>query len=98
MTPNRRTERSREHYEDDRENEEGLLAAIKLRVTFWITFSIGALIVFVAYAVVYGTLVDFGIIGSKGWMGNFGMLLGLVAVAWLYGQWIQAKFDYWPGS
>ena len=73
---------------------ESLLARIKRKAGFWLAYFAGALVIFVMIAIVYGTAGDMGLINTEMWTTNAGMLLGMVASWWLFGQWLKTKFGY----
>jgi hypothetical protein len=95
--PNRERRKPREQYNQlspQRMERESLLSRLKRQTAFWTIGSIGALVIFVLVAMVYGTADEMGLINADMWMTNFGMICGLVGSWWLYGQFLKKKFGY----
>ena len=73
---------------------ESFLSRAKRRAGFWLAVIAGGLVIFVMVAIVYGTAGEMGLINTDLWMVNAGMVLGLIASWWLFGQFVKMKFGY----
>lgn len=73
---------------------ESFLSRIKRKTAFWTIGSVGALAIFALVGIVYGAAGNLGLVNTDFWMANFGMICGLVASWWLYGQFLKSKFGY----
>ena len=73
---------------------ESFRSRAKRRAEFWIAVSVGVLVIFVLVGMIYATAGEMGLVNTDFWMTNFGMIVGLVASWWLYGQFLKMKFGY----
>ena len=73
---------------------DSLLARIKRKAGFWLTISLGGLVIFLILGLVYGLAVSSGMISQENMGTTWGVFLGFVATVWLFGQWAKMKFGY----